>query len=229
MKKIAFLILLLATASFGFSQNFPARDTTLKYCFDGANLFLPGTEKRVNILCADLDSETSIEFAIVTIPTFGSTAPREYAKGLIDAWGIGKKQYNNGMVLVIAFDDRKFCMEAAEGLRPYYTQAQLDGMIKLLTNHFKKLEFDEGILAVVDSVVSDLGGYQWADRVLNPEVQVQESHVAEENAWKDWLFWIACVLLAGVVWFFISARKRKIKVLRVSLEEKKNVTSYKVC
>jgi uncharacterized protein len=64
----------------------------------------------------ELYDKTGSEAAVVVIDTTGDESIEEYANGLFREWGIGNKQKNNGVLLLVAVKDRKMRIEVGYGL-----------------------------------------------------------------------------------------------------------------
>jgi hypothetical protein len=63
-----------------------------------------------------LDQQTTLEIAVVIVPTLGELSIDEYAFRLFNTWRIGKRSTNNGILLVCAQDERRVRIEVGLGL-----------------------------------------------------------------------------------------------------------------
>jgi len=64
----------------------------------------------------DLERETSAEVALVTVPTLDGRSVEEYANALFNTWGIGKQGRDNGVLVLVAVQDRTMRIEVGYGL-----------------------------------------------------------------------------------------------------------------
>ena len=62
------------------------------------------------------DDSTSIQIAIVTVPTTGDYAIEDYALKILRDWGVGNKKTNNGLVIVAAIQDHKVYIATGYGM-----------------------------------------------------------------------------------------------------------------
>ena len=62
---------------------------------------------QLNLSLADLEKATTAEFAIVILPSIGQSVPKEFAVELFNSWGIGKKNKDNGLLLLLVIDQRQ--------------------------------------------------------------------------------------------------------------------------
>jgi uncharacterized protein len=105
-------------------------------------------------LLANIQRKTTAEIAVVTIQTIQPYDIELYAVKLFEKWGIGKKGKDNGILLLIAFKDRKLRIEVGYGLEG----ALPDAICKqIITNsiipYFKKGNYSKGIVSGVNQIV----------------------------------------------------------------------------
>jgi len=71
------------------------------------------------------EEETRVELVVVTIPDLGGTTIEDYAVWLFGNWGIGKKDVDNGVLLILAVSERRVRIEVGYGMEPYLTDGQV--------------------------------------------------------------------------------------------------------
>lgn len=152
MKKIIFSLLLLISFA-SFAQEFPAKPTTLVNDYTNT---LSATEKQqLESKLVAFDDSTSIQLAVVLIKSVGEYDINEYALGLGRKWGIGGKEKNTGVLVLVAIGDRKISIQTGygmEGVIPdVYTKRIIENDIKPL---FKDGKYYEGLDAGVNSLIS---------------------------------------------------------------------------
>src|SRR5688572_4971505 len=74
---------------------------------DFANLLTPQQEASLDELARQVERTTTAQFAIVTVPSLDGLTVDEYANDLFNSWGIGKKDFNNGVLLLVAPNERR--------------------------------------------------------------------------------------------------------------------------
>jgi uncharacterized protein len=85
---------------------------------DQANRLSPNAENVINDKLAQLERDTGVEVAVVTIPNLAPEPTIEsYANKLFNRWGIGKRGLNNGILFLWAPGDRKVRIEVGTGLQ----------------------------------------------------------------------------------------------------------------
>lgn len=100
------------------------------------------------------DDSTSNQVTVVIIPTTGDYTIEEVGLELGRKWGIGNKDINNGVLLLIAKDDRKLRFEIGYGLEGAIPDVTAKDIIEYsIKPHFKQENYyrgiDEGVNAVM--------------------------------------------------------------------------------
>jgi uncharacterized protein len=90
--------------------------TLNKYVNDFANVLSTYDIDRINTLCAEIEKNTTAEIAVLTVNTTQPMTIEEYAVDVFQNNGIGKKDTNNGLLIVAAIQDRKWRFEVGKGL-----------------------------------------------------------------------------------------------------------------
>jgi uncharacterized protein len=110
------------------------------------------------------EDSTSNQIAILTILSLDGEALEEYSLKVAEAWKLGQKEKDNGVLLLIAVDDHKMRIEVGHGLEGVLTDAHSNRIIRNeLTPNFRKSDFDAGITAGVDAMIKAIGGEYSAD------------------------------------------------------------------
>lgn len=99
------------------------------YVNDFAQILTVDEHGRLESMMEAYASRTSREIAIVTISTLGGDTIEQYAASLFQEWGIGKKTEDNGVLLLVAPQDRKLRIEVGYGLESILTDAKSAGVI----------------------------------------------------------------------------------------------------
>src|SRR5678816_2707364 len=94
----------------------PARPATPKLVNDFANLLTPEQEQALENKLVAYNDSTSSQIAVVTVQSLEGYEDEEYALALGREWGVGGKEFNNGVVVLISRDDRKSRIEVGYGL-----------------------------------------------------------------------------------------------------------------
>ncbi len=107
----AVIITLFASVS---AESFPAYSD--KYVNDFAGFFKANETAYLRALLSDLEQNTTAEVTVVTMQTTAPYAPSEYRTKLFNAWGIGKKDKDNGLLILYAVTEHRIEVEVGYGL-----------------------------------------------------------------------------------------------------------------
>lgn len=132
------------------------RDKTLRV-HDFANLLAPADRQSLEQLSHDVENKTTAQLVIVTVPSLDGETIEQYANELFNAWGIGRRDTKNGVLFLVAPNERRVKIEAGYGVEPLLNDS-LCG--ELLDTHvvprFKQNDYSAGIIAGAKQLASVL-------------------------------------------------------------------------
>ena len=159
------------------------------YIRDDARVILDETEKRLEAKLADYEKATGNEIAVLTVKSLEGDSLEDFSYRVATAWGPGNKEVNNGVLLLVAIDDRKLRIEVGRGLEPKLTDLQSNLIItQKITPYFKAGDYTTGIENGLTNIISVIGG----ERLSN------NSQADSPASMVDIIFGIA-----GAAFFFI--------------------------
>lgn len=85
------------------------------YVNDFANVVDVPTKNRLAAICAEVDKKTNAQIAVVTIQTLAGSPIEDYALHLFNEWGIGHKQDNRGLLILLSMAEHKYRIEVGRG------------------------------------------------------------------------------------------------------------------
>lgn len=99
------------------------------------------------------------QIAILTIPSLEDENIEDYAVRVFAAWKLGQKGVDNGVLILVAPNDRRMRIEVGYGLEPTLTDGMAGQIIRYsMTPKFKNNDYDGGILDGTRAVISVLEG-----------------------------------------------------------------------
>lgn len=125
---------------------------------DMAKILKPETEDQLNKMINHLEDKDGSEVAVVTVPeTKPAISPKAFATQLFNYWHIGKKEQNNGILILISKGDRRVEIETGNGMQTILPDAKVTDLIDTeILPLFKQNDFDGGTLAGTRAVVAVL-------------------------------------------------------------------------
>jgi uncharacterized protein len=100
MKHLLLSVFIVVFALAGFAQDIPDRPNPPKLVNDLANVLSDQEEQQLESELDEFDRSTSTQITIVTVPNLGGTDVSDFAFKLGEKWGVGRKDKNNGIVII---------------------------------------------------------------------------------------------------------------------------------
>jgi uncharacterized protein len=120
----------------------------------------------------DLEDKSSIQLAVATVKSLDGSDIESFANGLFRVWKLGEAKKNNGVLFLIAPNERKMRIEVGYGLEGVLTDAVSKIIIATaVAPKFKAGDFDGGVTRGVDAIVETLSSDQseWTKRAQRAE------------------------------------------------------------
>jgi uncharacterized protein len=113
---------------------------------DFANVIDPATEAAIDHRLDLLEQKTSSEIAVATIRSLAGSSSSDYANRLFKQWGVGQAKLDNGVLVVIAVDDRDMAIEVGYGLEGVLPDGLAGQVIREdFTPRFKENDYSGGV------------------------------------------------------------------------------------
>ena len=126
---------------------------------DNANLLNPTEEQALADKLATEEQQSSNQVVVVTIPDLQGYPIEEYGYQLGREWGIGQEGKDNGVLLIIAPNERRLRIEVGYGLEGALTDALSATIIQReIRPAFRRGDFAGGINAGVDGILAAIQG-----------------------------------------------------------------------
>jgi uncharacterized protein len=197
----AWLALLAAlTGAPAVAQDFPPRPDGPVY--DGANIISDGEEDLLNARLSDYNRTTGRAIIVATVPSLDGLDIEPYAQGLAEGWGIGGKDSENGLLFLVAPNERRMRIATARGLDDRMTDIMSGRIIRdVVTPRFKAGDLSGGIVAGVDAIVTQLDMDPAQARAIEEAEAARNARMARNAApaIAGVVFWIIMIVVFAVV------------------------------
>jgi uncharacterized protein len=121
---------------------------------DFASLLSEQTHTSLESLSRALLEKTGVSCVLVTVADLEGLDINDAATKLFEKWGIGKKGVDEGVLVLIAVNDRRVRIETGYGSEAYVTDAQSNRIINDITPMLSQRRWDEGSLAAMIAIAS---------------------------------------------------------------------------
>ncbi len=148
---------------------------------DFAGVIEPPYKEKLEGLCSELEKKTTAELAIATVKTVSPLDSKMYAVKLFEKWKIGKKGKDNGVLMLLAMDERRVEIEVGYGLEGVITDGTAGEILdKYVVPRLKEGKFGEGLYYGAEAIASRISeasgvklgeeyqGFKRWDRLIMP-------------------------------------------------------------
>ena len=142
-----------------------------EYVVDTAGIVSAEDRAQIEKIGEELREKTKAEIVVVTVHTLDGADIESYANKLFRSWGIGDKQKENGVLLLIAKDDRKFRIEVGYGLEGEITDGRAGEILDKMKPYFRDEKYSEGVL----NAYQKLAAYAYRAAGVAPGADVSET------------------------------------------------------
>ena len=167
MKKI-FVFLLLIAGIVAWAQDIPSAPNPPKLVNDFTGTLTADQAEALNRKLYQFDDSTSTQIAVVIVNTTGGMDVADYALEVGRKWGIGQKGNNNGVILLIAKDDRKLNISPGYGLEKALPDVTCKQIIDYtIVPNFKGNDYYRGVEEGTDAIMQAVKGEYTAPEGYN--------------------------------------------------------------
>jgi uncharacterized protein len=147
-----------------------------KRVHDQAGVLSPQTVQNLEYQLKLHEDSTGNQIAILIINSLNGEAVEDYAIRVAhynpttkEGWGLGQNKNDNGVLLLIAVDDRKMRIEVGQGLEGALTDALSSQIIRNeMAPNFRRGDYDAGVLLAVNAIIRAIAGEYQNDSESNP-------------------------------------------------------------
>jgi uncharacterized protein len=118
-----------------------------------------GAVARIEAKLANLEAKKGSQLAVLIVPTTQPEEIEQYGIRVAEAWKLGRKGVDDGAILLVAKNDRRVRIEVGQGLEGALPDAIANRIIsETVTPHFKQADYDGGVEAGIDQMISVVNG-----------------------------------------------------------------------
>ncbi|MDE5883246.1 MAG: TPM domain-containing protein, partial [Muribaculaceae bacterium] len=185
------------------------------YVADPGNSVSASTKAEVNKILSDLRSSTSAEVAVAVVPSIGDMTIEDFGEKLFTQWGLGKSDKYNGVLILIALDQRRARIQTGYGVEGVLPDISAKKIIdRSIISNMREGDLDAAVLASVNDVAN----------VISDPVAAEELKSSQRDAWETaqggvtgedirtfvtWLVWILFLFSVGMLIYDILATRNK--------------------
>ena len=150
------------------AANFP--EPAEVYVNDYAGVLSPADAQSIRELSRNAREQTGLEIAVVTLDSLSAYADpgqtlESFATALFDHWGIGRKNANDGILILFVLNDRKVRIELGAAFGSQYDAAMREVVDGRMIPYFKNGDYSrglyEGTRAVLETVTKKVSWFKY--------------------------------------------------------------------
>lgn len=181
MKRLLFICLLISVSSITWSQSVKRmvreKPNPPRAVNDFGDFLEPFQEEALEMKIRAYNDSTSSAIVIVTLPELGGFEIEEVALEYLRDWGIGVKEKDNGVLLLVSKQERRARIETGygmEGVLPDITSKQI--IDQRMMPYFKEQDYYRGFDNAVQAIIQAAAGEFKADKTksgkggINPKM-----------------------------------------------------------
>lgn len=174
------------------------------YIYDEDDIINDDVEDKLNKMLVELEEKTEVEFAIISTQSLLDRSIEEYANNLYNTLGIGKKDKDNGVLLLISRTDEKVRLEVGRGLEGFLVDSKCG---RILDDYFvpyrENDEYTKATEMTVQAVLQVMAEeYEIEIQGLDEELSVEKQASKSMEGWKVALLLAIVILYIGFKFHF---------------------------
>jgi len=171
------LAVLAGAPAFAQLKEVPALTTRVT---DQAGMLDANQRQRLEAVLADHESRTGSQIAVLLVKSTEPEAIEQYGIRVTDAWKLGRKGVDDGVLLLVARDNpaslRRLRIEAGRGVQGVLTDAQSKRILQnVIAPHFRQDHFYEGLVAGVGAIATLLNQEGFPAPAQQPQRQAAQA------------------------------------------------------
>jgi uncharacterized protein len=171
-------------------------------------------QKLIEDRLAALEQRKGAQVAVLIVPTTAPETIEQYATRVFDAWKLGRKNVDDGVLVVIARDDRRVRIEVAYGLEGAIPDAAAFRIAhEYMTPKFRDGDFAGGIDAGIDMLTLLID----EEPLPPPQPQTQVKSAPIPEPWWSPVEFVVGILFGGIFGVIVVLILGRPRVYRVVL------------
>lgn len=172
------------------------------HVMDAAGMLDAQQRTTLDNVLKDYESRSGSQIAILLIPSTAPEAIEQYSIRVADAWKLGRKGIDDGVILIVAKDNpkalRRLRIEAGRGIQGTVTDAQSKRILQdVIAPYFRQNDYYGGLAAAITALTALMDQEHFPAPKATP--------AADDNTLSDWL----PILLLFVFFAFVIYQRSR--------------------
>jgi len=201
-----FLVSILFLSTTGFAQDLQSIPELNQRVTDKTNTLTSSQISNISKTLAEFEKNKGSQIAVLLVPTTEPEAIEQYGIRVAEKWKLGREGVDDGIILLIAKNDRKMRIEVGYGLEGAVTDAYSKRIIEqIIKPEFRSGDFYHGITKGIDALIGLING----EELPEPTHGVKSSKNNKIGNYLNLLFPLLVIVAAGGNFFLKKIMGKK--------------------
>lgn len=187
--------LLLLAPIIASATDYPAKPSPGIFIVDETGTLSSSDIERINSLCLEVEQKTTAQMAVLVINSTEGLPVAMYATELGNRWGVGQAAEDNGLLMVVAIEDREVFTATGSGMEGYLPDAQINKIYRqVLVPNFKNERYGNGIYKALQAYAVSI------QKEFDVKLSATKGapHIRQHEGWFKKAFEYVCPGLLGL-------------------------------
>jgi len=130
------------------------------YVNDFAGVLSAQAKDKLTAVCAEVDQKAKAQIAVVTVSSLEGEPIEQFSIDLATSWGIGPKQKDRGVLILVAPNDRKYRVEIGYGLEPILPDGKVGGFGREAVPFLRQNDYSGAVFLITERIASVIAADQ---------------------------------------------------------------------
>jgi uncharacterized protein len=198
-------VTLLALTVLFFSITLPAMAATpatparpANYVVDLAGIIDPAQEQGLNNYLRELEEKTTAQLIVLTIQSLDGESLEGFSIDTAEKWGLGREDKDNGVLLTVSLNDRRYRIEVGYGLEGQLPDSFVGSLGReYLAPYFKKGEYSKGITLTTLAIIGRIAKGAEVEILGMPKVRATTERTLKKPSLASTIISIIFIIILG--------------------------------
>ncbi|WP_447756568.1 TPM domain-containing protein [Sphingopyxis fribergensis] len=124
---------------------------------DAAAILSDEEEARLSDRLARYEDRTRHQMVVATTPGLNGISVENFGTCLANRWGIGRKDHDDGILILVAPQDRKMRIATGVGMKKIFPDDKALAVVRQMTPRFKQGDYAGGLSMGIDAIAAQTG------------------------------------------------------------------------
>ncbi|MBN1828425.1 MAG: TPM domain-containing protein [Deltaproteobacteria bacterium] len=171
---------------------------------DFAGVLSGESVRAMELLAQEVLEKTGTSIVVATVPSVEGADPDDYANRLYEAWGIGKKGEDKGVLIFLALKERRVRIETGYGVEAILTDGRSGEILDtLVIPYLRKGDYNQGLANAAAGVASIIARDAGVALTGGAAVQTRKPTTPAKRGYDPF----SLVILLLFLFFFVGTRR----------------------